>query len=229
MTARKTPEPPAAVPRGAGPPCQEPSPPVAAVQGQLAGKDAPVPFPASPASPPAGAPEGRASAGGESEPPVSGRPPLPGAGEPGGSSPARLLSPGIQPRTWTIELEPGTPILTANHRKHRYAAGARTKQLRAVAYQLANAMRLPVIEQAEILVQYNPPPRLKRDRHPLASERIEDSENLQPTAKALVDGIVQAGVLASDSRRYVRHVVCEMLPETHPRGLVTVHITEVAL
>ena len=136
-------------------------------------------------------------------------------------------APGHQPRSWTIELPAGTPILTANHRMHRMAAGARTKALRGVAFQLARAARLPELERAEILVRYLPPPRLKRDRHPLASERIEDSENLQPTAKALVDGIVQAGVLPSDSRKYVRHVICEVLPGTHPRGQVTVTITEV--
>jgi hypothetical protein len=131
------------------------------------------------------------------------------------------------PRTWTIELPAGTPILTANHRMNRYAAQRRINDLQDVAIQLALLHQLPAIGYATVLAQYNPPPRRMKDRHPLASDRIEDSENLQPTAKALVDGLRKAGVWPSDSRKYVRHVTCEVLPETHPRGQVTVTITEV--
>ena len=132
-------------------------------------------------------------------------------------------------RAWTIELPPGTPILTANHRNNRYAAQRRINELQEAAIHLARAHRLPEIPRAVVLVTYAPPPRLKRDRHPFASERIEDSENLQPTAKALVDGFRKAGVFPhGDSRKYVGWVNCVVLPGSHPRGQVTVHITEVA-
>ena len=130
-------------------------------------------------------------------------------------------------RSWTLELPPGTPILTANHRLNRYVAQAQINALQAVAIQLARTHRLPPIGYAEVLAEYNPPPRRRKDRHPLASERIEDSDNLQPTAKALVDGLRKAGVWPSDSRKWVRHVVCEVLPQTHPRGQVRLTITEV--
>jgi hypothetical protein len=132
------------------------------------------------------------------------------------------------PRTWTIALEPGTPILTANHRMSRYPAAARIKYLRRLAAELARQAKIPRLEYADILVTYASPPRLKRDRHPLASDRIEDHQNLQPTAKALVDGIADAKVFVSDSRKHVGPVPCQLLDETHPRGQVTMHITEVA-
>jgi crossover junction endodeoxyribonuclease RusA len=129
-------------------------------------------------------------------------------------------------RTWTLELPPGTPILSANHRMHRYAAARRIKELNAAAILLTRVAKLPVIGRATVLVLYLPPPRLKRDRHPLASDRIEDSENLAPTSKAVVDGLVRGGVFASDSRKYVPRVAYEVLAETHPRGLVRIVITE---
>lgn len=131
-------------------------------------------------------------------------------------------------RTWTVDLPAGTPILSANHRMNRYAAQRRINALQGVAIQLARQNKLPAIAHATVLVTYEPPPRLKRDRHPLASERIEDSENLQPTAKALVDGLVKAGVFpAGDSRKRVAWVNCVLMPETHPCGLVRLTITEV--
>ena len=130
-------------------------------------------------------------------------------------------------RTWTLEFPAGMAILTANHRMHRYAAARRIRELNDAAIKLARVKKLPPIGRADIVVEYLPPPRLRKDRHPLASDRIEDSENLQPTAKALVDGLVRAGVFRNDSRRYVRRVPCEVLEQTHPRGLVRVRITEV--
>lgn len=131
-------------------------------------------------------------------------------------------------RTWTVELPPGTEILSANHRMNRYAAQRRINALQGVAIQLATKYKLPAIAHATVLVTYEPPPRLTKDRHPLASQRIEDSENLQPTAKALVDGLVKAGVFpAGDSRKRIDWVTCVLLPETHPRGLVRLTITEV--
>jgi hypothetical protein len=130
-------------------------------------------------------------------------------------------------RTWVLEFEPGMPILTANNRKSRYPKAKAVRGLSDRAVWKALEKRLPQIEYANILVTYQPPPRRLRDRHPFASERIEDAENLGPTSKALIDGLVRAGAFASDSRKHIRRVSYELLPGTHPRGQVTMRITEI--
>lgn len=131
-------------------------------------------------------------------------------------------------RTWTLELPAGTPILTANHRMNRYAANTRIKDLKKAITDMAMVQRLPVIGRCDVLVEYLPPPRRRRDRHPFASERIEDGDNLYPTSKALVDGLAACGTFGgADSRRRVPQSTCRVLPQTHPRGLVRIHLTEV--
>jgi hypothetical protein len=131
-------------------------------------------------------------------------------------------------RTWTIELPPGTPIISGNNRLDRYAKNRRTQELKDKAGAIARCrVQIPPLRRADITVTYLSPPRLRRLRHPLASDAISDSDNLAPTGKALVDGIVACGIFPSDSKRYVRRVTYELAEETHPRGLLRVHITEV--
>lgn len=130
-------------------------------------------------------------------------------------------------RSWVIELPPGTPILTANDRLNRYAANRQVRDLKRLMITLTALHRVPPVDGAVIVVEYQPPPRLKKHRHPLASARIEDNDNLAPTAKALVDGLVKAGVLVGDSRKRVTSST-RLLADTHPRGQVRVHITEAA-
>jgi hypothetical protein len=133
-----------------------------------------------------------------------------------------------QPRAWVIELPAGEPILTANHHMNRYAANRRVQDLKGLMIRLAQVHKLPRLEAATVTVEYRSPPRRKADRHPLASDRVEDHDALYPTRKALVDGLVKAGVLADDNRKRVTNSGCRILPETHPMGLLRVVITEVA-
>ncbi len=182
---------------------------------------------AAPLPPP---PRGRGETATRARPGRCGRarvvPPSPPASASGGST----LAGGHHgaPRTWVLEFPAGMELLTANNRLSRYPKARVTKALREQGWGAAMRHRLPRIECATIHVTYLPPPRRRKDRHPFASERIEDSENLAPTGKHLVDGIVDAGVFASDSRKHVRRVTCELLPGSCPRGQVTLHITEVA-
>ena len=214
-----TPQTPAASrpPAGAGPGPDAPRA-VARGPGKPGRGDPPVSFRPGPDFPPGDAATEGAAA-------TPGREQAPGRTAGGEQEPC---VPGSQPRSWTIELPPGTPILTANDRLNRYAAQREINRLKGVAIQVARRARLPAISRAAVLLTYAPPPRLVRYRHPLASQRIEDSENLQPTAKALVDGLVKAGVFpAGDSRKHVAWVNCVLLPEVHLRGLLTLIITEI--
>ena len=124
-------------------------------------------------------------------------------------------------------MEPGTPIISANHRLNRYALNRQVQDLKdRIGGLIACRHRLPRITAADIVVEYVSPPRLRHLRHPLASDCILDADNIAPTGKALVDGIRACGILPADSKRYVRSVRYILADETHPRGLLRVHITE---
>jgi hypothetical protein len=130
-------------------------------------------------------------------------------------------------RAFILTFAPGMEVLTANDRVHRYAAAKVTKQLRADAQNLAFIRKMPPLERARIVLEYGNPPRRRRDRHPLASARVEDSDALYPTRKALVDGLADAKVLPrGDGRRRVGEAVCRFMQGTWPRGQVRLVITE---
>jgi hypothetical protein len=122
-------------------------------------------------------------------------------------------------------------IISANNRLDRWKKNALTRDLQAKA---ADAVKRqmprppPVIGLADITVEYLSPPRLKRMRHPFASDCISDSDNIAPTAKALIDGLIKkAHMWPSDSKKYVRETSYILARETHPRGLLRIYITEV--
>lgn len=129
-------------------------------------------------------------------------------------------------REWVVEFPPGTTLLTANARLHWAARSARTRALRDAAQVLARAARIPQLEHADIVVEYEPPPPRKHMRHPRASQRITDSDALWPTQKAALDGIADAGVFASDHHDHVRRVTCMVKAKTHRQGLLRVRIIE---
>lgn len=128
-------------------------------------------------------------------------------------------------------MPPGTPIISANSRMDRYSRNRLTQELKDKIGAIA-ACRMKLREQnlgrCDITVEYLSPPRLRRDRHPFASDAIADSDNLAPTGKALVDGLVkEARIWPDDNKRWVRRVTYELAQETHYRGLLRVIITEV--
>ena len=134
-----------------------------------------------------------------------------------------------EPRTWTIELPPGTPILTANNRMGPFARNRRVQHIREVTGQILMCRRLPEpFPLAAVLVEYASPPARKADRHPLAAQAIRDADNIAPTAKACIDELVRAKVLPTDARRCVRSVTYRLADQPHPRGVVRITLTEVA-
>jgi hypothetical protein len=127
------------------------------------------------------------------------------------------------PRTWMVPLPHGTPLLTSNHRLHHMALYRKNQELHDIAITLARKYRLPQIDRAAVVVEYRRP----AHRHPLASSMIRDAGALAPMGKALIDGLVKAGVFPGDT---VRHVVSEeyrFADERTPLGQVVIRITEV--
>lgn len=88
--------------------------------------------------------------------------------------------------SWTIDLPTSTP-LNLNDREHWRVKAQRVAEVReAVAY-LARAEGIPQLDHPRVTLHYSP-----RDN------RRRDVENLVPTSKAAVDGLVHAGVLCDD-------------------------------
>lgn len=125
------------------------------------------------------------------------------------------------PRQWTVEL-PWLALLNANGRRHwRYRATA-TRRLREAATWLTIKADVPRLQRAHVLCELRFPDRRRRD-----------PANWSPSAKAAVDGLVDAGVLPDDSARYLDGPDMR-LGEPEPSGYTSgfgrlvLHITEVS-
>lgn len=134
----------------------------------------------------------------------------PNVGQAGGSTPegppparpgnlahwSSIIDPSEVPdptRFWELFMPAGMDLLTANQRLHWAAKSRVTKDLRWTAYLLAKQTRIPALKRARIWCVYQPP----------GTRGIRDVANLAPTAKAQVDGLVDAHILADDSDQYL--------------------------
>ena len=108
------------------------------------------------------------------------------------TSPPASTSPEAGGRTWTVELPAGLTLLNANERLHWRPKNNRTQAIRAASFACVKAARVPKLKRASVVVEFRPPDRRRRDVH-----------NLYPSAKAAIDGLVDAGVLPDDSDRYL--------------------------
>src|SRR5213078_3836241 len=93
----------------------------------------------------------------------------------------------VEGRTWVLDLPPGTPLLTANQRLHHMAQYRIIQNLQEVIGWLVRQKRVPHLESAHITYVLRVPDMRRRD-----------PGNWAPTAKALVDGLVHAGVFDDD-------------------------------
>lgn len=111
----------------------------------------------------------------------------------------------------TFEI-PKALVLSSNDRLHWAAKMKRTKTIRALAATTARG-RGCVTAPVEITctVQY-----ARAGRH--------DAHNLQPTAKALIDGLVDAGVIADDDDQHVAAVTFRAATGKGKPGHTTIHV-----
>ena len=125
---------------------------------------------------------------------------------------------GFKPRTWTIELPAGLPVLNLNKRLHWAKERAIAKELRLAAWAMARQQKIPHLYRARITVEYQPP----------RTRRRRDAENIPaPSGKHAVDGLVDAKVLTDDEcPRYVEKIE-HRIGESYPRGRLVLHVTEV--
>lgn len=124
-------------------------------------------------------------------------------------------------RTWAITLQPGTQLLNANQRLHYHTQAARTAWLREQTGWLARQQQIPPISRARIVCELLPP-----------DNRRRDPANWAPTAKAMTDGLVDAGVLPDDDHTHLAGPYMELTPPAQRarRRTLTVklHIHELA-
>lgn len=123
------------------------------------------------------------------------------------------------PRSWDLALPTSIPLLNSNQRPHWRDKATKTKTIRRAAHALAHHRFGPLgLDRVRITVTVRPGPRTRR----------LDPHNLQPTAKAMTDGLVDARVIADDDS--TRLVAMEFVAgPRHPDGMqVVLTITEVA-
>ena len=93
--------------------------------------------------------------------------------------------------SWVIEVPAPCDWINSNHRTHRMVEARRVQAWRTAAKEAATGAPA-----------FTGPVHITATCHKTRAGRW-DAGNLYPTAKALVDGVVDAGVLVDDSNEYV--------------------------
>ncbi len=107
------------------------------------------------------------------------------------------------------------PPLTLNQRLQHMHKARLTRLLRENVTILAS--RLPKMARAEVTLHYAP-----------ADKRRRDADNLVPTSKACVDGLVRAKVLPDDSPEYLDHKMPVIDQPNAGRGRLYLLVRELA-
>jgi crossover junction endodeoxyribonuclease RusA len=125
-------------------------------------------------------------------------------------------------RQWTVRVVAPAQFLNVNSRLHAKAIAPAVRAWRDATHIHARAARLPALDRARIRADIYWPTRRRRDAH-----------NYMTTIKAMIDGLVDHGLLPDDSDQHLLSVeICGVLPR-HPQprtapGEVVLTICEVA-
>ena len=87
---------------------------------------------------------------------------------------------------------PREKLINANHRAHWTKRNVLTRTIRNIAHWNGLAMK-PATVRSRVVITYGW----------TGPGRVRDAGNLQPTSKALVDGLVDAGVFPDDNDAWV--------------------------
>jgi crossover junction endodeoxyribonuclease RusA len=93
-----------------------------------------------------------------------------------------------RPQSWRLALPAKTKLINANHNLHFRRKAELIKVIRNAAWTMARHSNIPALQRAHIYFVIHPDLRASR----------RDPGNWAPTAKAAVDGLVDAGVLPDD-------------------------------
>lgn len=126
-------------------------------------------------------------------------------------------------RTWTLAIPADEWWINSNYRNGWRRAALLTKSWREQAHWMAKAEKLPTgLEKIHIVATFQFRDKRRRDVH-----------NLMPTLKAVVDGLVDYGLIPDDSTTYLTGPdlrVGATLPSGRwqDHGLLTLTIAEIA-
>ncbi len=95
----------------------------------------------------------------------------------------------IRPQSWRIALPPKTKLINANQNIHFRRKAEMVKVIRNAAWTMARHSKIPALQRAHVYFVIHPDDIVKR----------RDPGNWAPSAKAAVDGLVDAGVLPDDN------------------------------
>ncbi|WP_371099840.1 hypothetical protein [Streptomyces sp. PU_AKi4] len=93
-----------------------------------------------------------------------------------------------RPHSWRIALPAKTKLINANQNLHYRRKAELVKVIRNAAWTMARHHHIPALQRAHIYFVIHPDTSIKR----------RDPGNWAPSAKAAVDGLVDAGVLPDD-------------------------------
>lgn len=146
----------------------------------------------------------------------------PAAGPPPAQAPARgdanRTTAPLAGQEWTIELPAGLPLLSLNRRYHWAKHQAIGEGIRDAAIVLARKAKIPPLNRARIIAEYQPP----------TSRGRRDADNIPaPSAKWAVDGLVKAGVLPDDACPKYVEAIEGRVGEPYSRGRLRIIIREV--
>ncbi|MFD8469044.1 hypothetical protein ACFV10_28550 [Streptomyces cyaneofuscatus] len=98
-----------------------------------------------------------------------------------------------RPNTWRLELPVNTQLINANDRMHPVKRAPYIKAIRQTAWALARRNKLPTLQRAHVFYVI----------HPDTETRRRDPGNWSPSAKAAIDGLVDAGILPDDNHHHL--------------------------
>jgi crossover junction endodeoxyribonuclease RusA len=98
-----------------------------------------------------------------------------------------------RPPSWRIALPEGTFLLNDNQRLHHRRKAEYIELIRRAAGFTARAAKIPTFERIHVFYVVHPKPGIRR----------RDPGNWSPTAKAAIDGLVDAGIVPDDNSERV--------------------------
>ena len=149
--------------------------------------------------------------GGAQAPVTAGPDGTPASGPPVVTGPSRDRA----GRTFTITLPAGLKMINLNERLHWAEERRRAREIKKAAWATALNGKIPRLGRVTVTAEYQPPDR-----------RHRDGDNYAKAAKHAVDGLVAAGCLPGDDRRYVAGTYCT-IGEPYPKGRLVLRLTEV--
>jgi hypothetical protein len=95
----------------------------------------------------------------------------------------------VRPPSWQVQLPVGTFLLNDNQRLNKWRKAEYIDLIRRASGFAARAAKIPALQRIHVYYVVHPKPGLRR----------RDPGNWSPTAKAAIDGLVDAGVVPDDN------------------------------